>query len=112
MPYSYDIAWIDMNMASNIWVMLDTIGNYGSESSIIIFDEEIKGRARITLEKCKKYYAVTVGIYGVMMHTAFYGNDIYHECYQQMKKDIQCFVERDATEDGDIEFYEYFTSQY
>lgn len=40
----------------------------GSEGGLIISDEEYKDSCRITLEKCERYYAITCGIYGGMMH--------------------------------------------
>ena len=43
----------------------------GSEGGLIISDEEYKDSCRITLEKCERYYAITCGVYGGMMHTAF-----------------------------------------
>ena len=43
----------------------------GSEGGTIIADEEYKESCRITLERCERYYAITCGVYGSMMHTAF-----------------------------------------
>jgi len=42
----------------------------GSEGGLIIADEEYRDSCRITLEKCERYYAITCGVYGGMMHTA------------------------------------------
>jgi len=48
-----------------------TIQNRGPENGIILYDEELREGARITLEKdgCAPY-AITCGIYGLMVHTA------------------------------------------
>lgn len=48
-----------------------TIGRKGSENGTILKDEEYNDLCRITLEKCSRYYAVTCGIYGELVHTAF-----------------------------------------
>jgi len=62
---------IDMN-----WEAFEnekTLGQKGSERGIIILDEENVNGARITLEKdCGDIlFAVTFGIYGLMLHTHF-----------------------------------------
>lgn len=46
----------------------------GSEGGKIIFDEEHKYGARITLEENCSYspYAITCGVYGLMVHTRFF----------------------------------------
>lgn len=58
------------------WLPLDdgaTIGQTGSESGIILRDDEHPDGARITLERGGGIapYAITCGIYGRMMHTHF-----------------------------------------
>lgn len=58
------------------WIPLDdgaTIGQSGSESGIILRDDEHPLGARITLERGGDTapYAITCGIYGWMMHTHF-----------------------------------------
>jgi hypothetical protein len=54
----------------------NTIGHIGSESGEILIDLENAGGARITLEKeCMGIpFAITLGIYGLMMHTHFESN--------------------------------------
>lgn len=47
-----------------------TIGQTGSEGGVILKDEEATDYAHITLEQAR-YFAITVGLYGVLMHTAF-----------------------------------------
>lgn len=46
----------------------------------IIRDEEYKNSCRITLEKFPEHYEITCGVYGVMVHTVYCGNDC-HETY-------------------------------
>ena len=51
-----------------------TVGQVGSENRTIILDEEHIEGARITLEQnCRVNipYAITAGIYGIMVHTVF-----------------------------------------
>lgn len=96
-----------------MWDKLDFVeGKKGSEDGIIIFDEEYKGACRITLEKCQKYYAITCGVYGAMAHTAFCDEKESIETFEAMKKELAEFIDRETTEDEEIEFYYYFTSKY
>ena len=65
-----------------------TIGTRGSENGIIIEDiEHIKG-ARITIERDGDIapFAVTLGIYGLMFHTHFSGNEQEAKAYLEQKK--------------------------
>lgn len=60
------------------WYAFDSgnsIGQHGSESGVIIRDEEHGSGARITLEReCSSApFAITCGIYGWMVHTRFFG---------------------------------------
>lgn len=89
-----------------------TIGDIGSEDGVIIADEEYSGGCRITLEKCKIYYAITCGVYGCMVHTAFAGEDDYQSKYDSMKKDLQEFLDKKTTEDEEELFYEEFIYRY
>jgi hypothetical protein len=89
-----------------------TIGQKGSENGTIVNDVEYCSSCRITLERCKKYYAITCGVYGSMVHTAFYDEDSYDKMYTDMKQDLQSFVDSDTTEDEDLEFYDKFVSKY
>jgi hypothetical protein len=101
-----------------MWKALDTIGTGGSEEGIIQKDEEYDGSARITLETCPRYgdgsYAITCGVYGSMVHTAFGKEDSIYNMYESMKTDLQNFVDKmdDMSEDERIEFYETFTGKY
>ncbi len=54
-----------------------TLGLRGSESGIVMADEEHSGGARITLEREGKTapFAITCGVYGWMVHTRFFGTE-------------------------------------
>jgi hypothetical protein len=87
-------------------------GATGSENGIMLKDEEYKGACRITLEKCPQYYAITCGVYGAMVHTTFPSESDYQDTYEAMKKELADFIDREATEDEEVDFYEYFTNKY
>ena len=54
-----------------MWDDIYKPNSIGSEGGTIIADEEYKESCRITLERCERYDAITCGVYGCMMHTAF-----------------------------------------
>ena len=95
-----------------MWKALDTIGTMGSESGVVLKDEEYKDSCRITLEKCERYYAITCGVYGAMVHTAFCDEKESEGKYEAMKKDLQDFIDKDTTEDEELEFYDEFVNKY
>ncbi len=95
-----------------MWKKLKIKGTEGSEHGIIIKDEEYREACRITLEKCKKYYAITCGVYGAMVHTAFCDDDNYENVYDSMKEDLKDFIDRETTEDEELEFYDTFVNKY
>ena len=95
-----------------MWKDLYVNGAIGSENGIIIKDEEYMESCRITLEKCPKYYAITCGVYGAMVHTAFCGPDDCDEKYEKMKMELQEFIGSDLTDDEECEFYENFVMKY
>lgn len=94
------------------WKSLFVPGATGSEGGSILADEEYKESCRITLEKCERYYAITCGVYGSMVHTAFADARNYHSIYDAMKKDLQEFIDSDSTEEENVEFYERFCDTY
>jgi hypothetical protein len=60
------------------WSAFDSgksIGTLGSESGVIVRDEEHSDGARITLERNAKVapFAITCGVYGWLVHTRFFG---------------------------------------
>ena len=87
-------------------------GETGSENGTILMDEEYKESCRITLEKCPKYYAITCGVYGAMVHTAFCDEDDHIAVYEAMKQELADFIDRNTTEDEEYDFYDYFTNKY
>ena len=95
-----------------MWKNLYLPGQIGSEKGEILLDEEYNGVCRITLEKCSKYYAITCGVYGAMVHTAFAADSQYQEIYDAMKNELQGFIDKDTTYDEELAFYEEFTSKY
>lgn len=95
------------------WTLVNngsSIGEFGSEGGIIIEDEEYANlyQCRITLEDCTHHFAITCGIYGGMVHTAFCGKERAYTLYDAMKKDLQFICDTcdpDCLEDTD-EFFE------
>ena len=95
-----------------MWNSVLISGQTGSENGIIIADEEYKNVCRITLEKCERYYAITCGVYGAMVHTAFTDSEHYKDMYDDMKSELQEFLDRDTSALEEEEFYEQFTEKY
>lgn len=65
-----------------------TVGRHGTEGGLILRDEEHRAGARITLEEgsIKAPFAVTCGIYGMFVHTAFAPDETAgEEKYEAMK---------------------------
>lgn len=87
-------------------------GETGSENGIILKDEEYKESCRITLEKCPKYYGITCGVYGSMLHTVFCNESDYEVTYDAMKMELADFIDREVTEEEASDFYAYFTDKY
>ena len=71
-----------------------TIGAAGSEGGVILRDEEHEMGARITLEESSDPpFAITCGIYGVMVHTAFAAAEIEAtDAYDAMKAEIEALI--------------------
>lgn len=87
----------------------------GSEGGVVLLDEEYEKLCRITLEYCQHYYAITCGVYGDMVHTAFCDKTNYLEKYISMKKELQKFIDDIYQKDtltGRSEFYEYLIGKY
>ena len=95
-----------------MWEQLDTIGTAGSEGGTIIADEEYRQSCRITLEKCERWDAITCGVYGSMVHTAFADAASSAKKYAAMKQDLQNFIDRDTTSAEEIAFYREFVQKY
>ncbi len=95
-----------------MWKHLESNENIGSEGGLIIFDEEYNDACRITLEKTSRYYAITCGIFGDMVYTAFCLEENNKEKYVAMKKELQEFIDKDLSNDVRYEFYDSFTEKY
>ena len=68
-----------------------TIGTLGSESGVIIEDDECAAAARITLERSGDTapFAITCGLYGWFFHTRFFSaEDEARREYQEMKIEL------------------------
>ena len=98
---------------SEKWKNIMVDGDTGSEGGTVLADEEYKEACRITLEKCERYHAITCGVYGDMVHTAFCDADEANSKYEAMKAELRAFVDA-SIEDSQkcCEFYEQFTSKY
>ena len=94
-----------------MWKNIYVEGATGSENGLILRDEQYADSCRITLEKCPEYYAITCGVYGAMVHTVFCDFENYENVYYAMKNKLQDFIDRDTTEDEELQFYEDFTSK-
>jgi hypothetical protein len=85
-------------MAEMFWYPFDkgaTLGQKGSESGVILRDEEHPLEARITLECDTKSapFAITCGIYGCMLHTRFFSIES-EACsqYEEMKAALSALL--------------------
>lgn len=95
-----------------MWKNLYVAGAIGSESGLILADEEYKGACRITLEKCERYCAITCGVYEAFAHTVFSDFDHGQEKYDAMKQELQEFIDTDTTFDEELVFYRKFTDKF
>jgi len=82
------------------WVSLEeNIGKEGSEHGEILVDYELPHLSRMTIEKKVDirnnipYYAITVGVYGIIMHTAYFKSfDDAKEGYDALRIIIQALL--------------------
>lgn len=100
-------------MVKDLWQTFDngaTLGRKGSESGVLVRDEEHALGARISLERgaASAPFAITCGIYGCMMHTRFFSRENEaREQYEKMKIALSALLEReDEGEDGRAAFLE------
>lgn len=100
---------------NRLWITYEkgiTLGQKGSENGVILKDEEYANSCRITLERCTGNCAITCGIYGSMVHTAFCDETSSLCIYEKMKADLKSFIDSDLSEEDELFFYEHFTSKY
>ena len=82
-----------------MWQSFDqgrTIGKSGSETGIILVDDEHGDGVRITLERDVGVapFAITCGIYGWMVHTRFFANEEdARGAYEDMKQALDIIVQ-------------------
>jgi hypothetical protein len=83
-----------------------TIGKRGSESGVILRDEEHPDGARITLERDGNTpFGITCGIYGRLMHTAFASSaSEASEKYSAMKAQLSALV-RSSGDDSAVQSF-------
>jgi hypothetical protein len=92
-------AWVPFEQGA-------TLGTRGSESGLILLDEEYKDAARISLERDAGNFpfAITCGIYWLIMHTRFFGEEAdARNAYDAMKLDMQAIVDGIDSEDPAIQ---------
>ncbi len=89
-----------------------TIGKYGSENGVILKDQEFDSRCRITLEKCSRYYAITCGIYGSMVHTVLCSPEEADNLFDSMKSELGKFMSTETPVNKETDFYNYFCEKY
>ena len=84
-----------------------TIGTRGSESGVILRDEEHPAGARITLERDGATpYGITCGIYGRLMHTAFASSaSDASEKYTAMKAQLSELVTSGSDIDSEVQAF-------
>jgi hypothetical protein len=77
------------------WNPCENGSTTGSEGGVILRDEEHDAGARITLEECgHPPFAITCGIYGVMVHTAFAASEVEaNDACDAMKADIEMLLD-------------------
>jgi hypothetical protein len=75
-----------------------SIGETGSERGTIVRDEEHADGARITLEEAGTApFAITCGIYGVMVHTAFFSSRQEAEnAFETMRNELDEIMKLDG----------------
>lgn len=112
------------NTVNNAWQPYNggsTLGERGSEDGIIRCDESFPLGARITLEEGGNLpWAITCGISGFMVHTAFASTEEEGvQKYEAMKTELAEILERveaapseDEAEDMLVSWAEEFTSRY
>jgi hypothetical protein len=63
----------------NKWSVFDGgryIGSASADGDVILYDEQHRDGARITLKRSREYVSVSLNIYGWMDHTRFFNTDV------------------------------------
>ena len=95
-----------------MWKDGNLLGKEGSEGGQVLKDEIYVKGCRVTLEKCPKYYAITCGVFGAFCHTAFCNEKENLDLYEQIKMEMQAFMDKETTVEEEIAFYEAFSKKY
>lgn len=96
-----------------MWKPFIVTDKIGSEGGTILDDEEYNGECRITRERCKKYDAITCGVYGDMVHTTFASAEESKIEYEQMKKELAEFIDNRSDNWHECSaFYDWFTNKH
>jgi hypothetical protein len=79
-----------------------SIGMIGTESGVILLDDEHSDGARITLERGGRTpFAITCGVYGWMVHTRFFAEEAEaRRAFDEMKRALDAIV-RSITSNDD-----------
>ena len=94
-------------------VLTEELNQIGSEGGKILKDEEYKGQCRITLERCIRYDAITCGVYGEMVHTAYSDAKDSSSLYESMKKELHMIIDAAFDEEeNSSDYYEVFVNRY
>lgn len=87
------------------WDELGTLGKRGSENGVIIADWEWSGVGRVTVEREGDIapFSVTMGVYGLCVHTAFCGTRVEAmEKARAIMSDVELLM-RSLEEDDDYD---------
>ena len=95
-----------------MWEDGNLLEKEGSEGGQVLKDEIYEKGCRVTLEKCPKYYAITCGVFGAFCHTVFCDEKKSLVLYEQIKDELQAFMDKETTEEEEIAFYQYFSEKY
>lgn len=88
-----------------------TVGERGYENGTILRDETYRDSCQITLKKCHSYYAITC-VCSFLIHTAFFDDEAAGQRYEEMKRDLEGFIDVENPDKDTEMFCEYFTNKY
>ncbi len=95
-----------VTLPAHAWTVFEdgaTVGSRGSESGLILLDEEYDQASRITLEQAVSTapFAITCGVYGRFFHTRFFDSEtVARNEYAAMKDVLQQIVDGFDSEDA------------
>ena len=95
-----------------MWEDGDLLRREGGEGGQVLKDEICTKGCRVTLEKCPTYYAITCGVFGTFCHTTFCSEQENLALYEQIKDELQAFMDKETTMGAEIAFYKMFSEKY